>query len=481
MERSVPNPTGDPVTSCEANGEPPQDIPLEELDELLERLALGSLDPAGWRRLGDLIRGNRAAAMRYVRAAHDNETLREESRGGMSPRDSVPPVPPTITASAEEGATSGNAIKSDAGPRRDGWSLARGLPWGLAVCASFLMGWAISLFEATPEPVAAVLRPHHPIAMVDTGRSDPLGHITGLTPVASSDGLLRSRKVRSPLGRGEVFQLTRGAARLQVAGGEVLVEGPAVLSAIDTRTVFVRQGKVTVRHPGEITIQTPVAIATGQDATFSVVAEGDAGATFHTIAGSVLADVGPERGRCHDSEDGCVVGVGEAVHFAASEEAGVLRKAAKPPAALQAWDTATNDLHDYEKLVLSDEPLAYWPLYRVRRHRAVLDLTQNGHDGYAIGNWPTELSDVHATQSRGAYFDGESYIEADRKPPVNLRTGFTVESWARVFGGPEYQSVFTSRWVLESSTPQEQCFGFTVYAGANDSSPLIFSLAIAAR
>lgn len=132
------------------------------------------------------------------------------------------------------------------------------------------------------------------------------------------------------------------------------------------------------------------------------------------------------------------------------------------------WSEVTQRLHPYERLVLSDEPLAYWPLYRVRRNRRVLDLTQHGFDGQAIGNWPAELTDASSTQVRGAYFDGESYIEPDAKPPVDLESGFTIEGWAKVLGGPEFQSVFTSRWVLGSGTPTQQCLGFTLYAGDDD-------------
>jgi Concanavalin A-like lectin/glucanases superfamily len=37
-----------------------------------------------------------------------------------------------------------------------------------------------------------------------------------------------------------------------------------------------------------------------------------------------------------------------------------------------------------------------------------------------------------------------------------------------VAGEPAFQSVFTSRWVFESNTPEQQCFGFTLYAGDDD-------------
>ena len=45
--------------------------------------------------------------------------------------------------------------------------------------------------------------------------------------------------------------------------------------------------------------------------------------------------------------------------------------------------------------------MAYWPLYHVRRNRRVLDLTQHGYDGQAIGNWPAELNEATAKDEPG--------------------------------------------------------------------------------
>lgn len=463
MESNVAESEPIDVNPPDANSERATASPgADELEGLLESLCLGELEPTGWRRLAAMLRGNRKAARRYVQAAHYCETLRDETTGLVSGGDSAAPV----------SRTDGYPLAAQAARGKDrdaGWSLAQFLPWGLAVGLAFLAGWAASLpadWQAEPARVA-VARPLPSLAT--PGRVEPLGRVTGLTPVASSDGLLRSLKVGSPLGRGEVFQLTRGAARLEIDGGEVLVQGPAELSAIDTHTVFLRRGSVTVRHPGSMTIQTPLAVATSTGGAFAVVADADSKATITVLEGEVAADTAPDRTRCRESQD-CSLLAGQTFVFERTDAATVRAAPADqaPAELLLAWDETAASLHDYERLVLADEPLAYWPLYRVRRHRSVLDLTQNGFDGYAIGNWPTELSDVHASQPRGAYFDGESYVESDRKPSIDLRSGFTMESWARVAGGPEFQAVFTSRWVRESNTEREQCFGYTLYAGSND-------------
>lgn len=445
------------------------------LESLLERLCLGELDPSGWRRLGEAIRGDRDAARRYVETAHYCETLRDETTGAGRDPSPVPALDEDLLSSPDESEPVERADVASRveGQRRSGLrrSTLSLIPWGIAVSVAFFGGWLLSGSWAPQEPVAAqrALPPRPALALALPDADQSLVRITGLTPVASSDGLLRSLKVGSLLGRGEVFQLTRGAARLEIAGGEALVEGPAELSAIDTHTVFVRRGRVTIHNPGRMTLQTPVATATGEGASFAVVADADYRATLTVLEGEVTAHSSPDRGRGVD-RSAYDATAGETLLFQPNSHRGldVQRSQATDQGLLVAWEQADERLHDYERLVLGDEPLAYWPLYRVRRYRSVLDLTQNGFDGYAIGNWPTELSDVHASQPRGAYFDGESYVECDRKPPVDLRSGFTIEGWARVSGGPEYQSIFTSRWVLASGTDMEQCFGFTLYAGDDD-------------
>lgn len=426
-----------------------------ELDNLLDQHALGELETSDWQRLAAIIRGNRPAALRYVHAIHDSETLREEA-GGVAQREA------TLSS-----ITSSEAHPIERSYGDHGWLLSSVLPWGLAVSALFLAGWSLSSSRLSTEPTAQIT-PKPTVVLSDPGPSVPLGRVTGLTPVASSDGLLRPLKVGATMGRGEVFQITRGAARLRIGGGEVLVQGPAELSAIEERTVFLRRGQIAVRHPEGITIQTPVAIASGHGA-FAFSADSDDRAVVTVLSGEVRAKTAPGHRSRATAADGALT-AGETLVITREGKAEINARLTNlaPEGWLLAWDETTERLHDYERLILSDEPLAYWPLYRVRRHRAVLDLTQNGFDGHAIGNWPIELSDVHASQPRGAYFDGESYVESDRKPPVDLRTGFTIESWANVAGGPEYQAIYTSRWVLASNTEYEQCFGVTLYAGDDD-------------
>jgi hypothetical protein len=135
---------------------------------------------------------------------------------------------------------------------------------------------------------------------------------------------------------------------------------------------------------------------------------------------------------------------------------------------VDSWEDVEGRLRPYERLVLADRPVAYWPLYQVRKNRRVLDLTQNGFDGLPVGNWSADPVAHDLDGPRGAYFNGECYIEPDRKPPFKPQGGFAIEGWAKVEGGPQFQSVFTSRWVLRSHEPDCQMFGFTLYAGDKD-------------
>lgn len=470
-----------PTNAAQNNG--PED---SEFESLLEHFCLGDLDEKGWQRLNALISGNPAAAKRYTETAHYCQTLRDEAAGqrGVGLQ-AIGAIGGTTNSAVNKKSARSLAEKEGAESKQRGFS-AWIAQLGIAVSLAFFCGWLASDWDkaegkkeiasvasdaagSVPSVQGVASVPKHVAEGVIRER-DRLGRITGLTPVASSDGLLRSMSVGTRLSRGEVFQLDSGAARLELGSGcELLVEGPAELSAIDTETVFVRRGRVVVPEGCGLTVQTPIATIESEGASYVVVAESDDSMLACSLEGELTIRYMP-LGEKQSLQETVKVATSETLQIVrkADHRLGLITGVPVPEDLLLSWDQTQGALHAYEQLVLEDKPLAYWPLYRVRRHRAVLDLTQNGFDGQAIGNWPDQLSDVHASQLRGAYFDGESYIESDRKPPVDLRTGFTIESWAKVDGGPEYQSVFTSRWVLASNTDQQQCFGFTLYAGADD-------------
>ncbi|MEO1497040.1 MAG: LamG-like jellyroll fold domain-containing protein [Planctomycetota bacterium] len=500
--------------------------PNDELETLLERLCVGGLDPVGWRRIGELIKGDRAAAKRYAAAIHYCEALREETGGAALPpsadngnaSSAVPGPAPDLPTARTPSADLTTSERTDKSTR---WHW---LPlWGIAVGLAFLAGWMAPGFKpadsgptvnaagAGPEfeslanrdpasndgtPSSAVANraakdeplAHDPtVATAEIGLPTvdddwlpaagpaPLMRITALTPDASAEGLIRSMPVGGQLRRGEVVQLTIGVARLSLADGEVLVEGPAEFSAIDPQTVFVRRGQVTATSEARIAIHTPLAMVTCDGGSVGVVSEAEDQLDVCSIAGEATVYRRPRRGDLAQRLGVVQQGRTLSVSIDADRTATVAEGSKLPAGLLASWDETTSRLHPYEQTVLSDDPMAYWPLNRIRRHRAVLDLTQHGFDGHAIGAWPTELPAAlptgslkqKGTTSRGSYFNGESYVESYRKPPVDLRSGFTIESWARVLSEPEYQALFASRWVLESNTEREQCFGFTLYAGQN--------------
>ena len=74
---------------------------------------------------------------------------------------------------------------------------------------------------------------------------------------------------------------------------------------------------------------------------------------------------------------------------AETKTTGLSQLAMAPPAdVVRSWAEVEASLTEPQRLVLSDRPIAYWPLYRVRRNRRVLDLTQHGFDGQAIAIGP---------------------------------------------------------------------------------------------
>lgn len=447
------------------------------IEPLLELLCLEGLEPQQWRDLADELPGDPAALRRYIETVHLRQLLQEY--GGQAAAATALADSPLMTAAATTSRRDSSLTAGQSGRRFTmGWwqlALATSVALFLGLAGGFEAGTSRGPASGNQSLLAAngQGRDLMPTALAQQDRplelEDRLGRITGLSPNASSDGLIRSLQVGDQLRRGEVVQLTQGVMQIGLAdGANVLVEGPAEFSVMDSQSVFVRNGRIVAKATGPIRLQTSVVLIECHDAEAALVADGDQMAEIYNFSG--ISHVHANRRRGVPGGPLKVLKATEGLRVAAGDNAEGLRLAdAGPPSNVyRSWDEVNDHLDGYEQLVLAAEPLAYWPLHRVRLNRRVLDLTQNGYDGQAIGNWPKEFSEFDEPTERGAFFDGESYIEPDRKPPISLRNGFTVESWVRVAGGPEYQSIFTSRWVFGSQTPAQQCFGFTLYAGKDD-------------
>jgi hypothetical protein len=344
---------------------------------------------------------------------------------------------------------------------------------------AFLAGAALTLFATRGEQhefanknSAGVPRELLPASSAPATllADNQLGKISGLSLEASADGLLRSMQVGQQLRCGEVVQLPTGFVLVQLdAGPELLIEGPAEFSLIDAESVFVRSGRLSAKSGARLLLQTPLLSAECLDARIAFEANDDDSAAIYVNEGVVTIAATPQdRGEGQKLQ---VLHSGEGIVTEPAGDKNRLRVSARGPlhGIIEDWSKVEERLSPYQRLVLADRPLAYWPLHNVRKNRRVLDLTQNGHDGLPIGNWP---SDVDAQQTddsgRGVYFNGECYIEPDRKPPIKIESGFAVEGWAKPEGPPQYQAIFTSRWVLASHTPNQQCYGVTLYAGDTD-------------
>ena len=452
------------------------DFPNDELEPLLEQLAIADLDAAEWDRVRALIADNPAAQQRYLEAIHLREGLayllshEPMTAGDDTAATELIAKPSAAEASSRTSSSGPTAFIAHARQARarwfPSWAAAAGVAFvaGAAAVALFQQGWAPLLASREAEPprtVAPVIASPAPLL-----QETQLGKVSGMSLEASSDGLSRVTHVGQELRCGEVVQLSQGFLRIELHNGTTLViEGPAEFSLMSERSVFVRTGRVTVSGDQQLSLQTPVVTAECMSARVSFDVADDDSASVYVHDGIVTLLTTPQEESV--SEKIATLHAGQGLRVECSRSGKLTTADCGPLRGVVAdWSEVEQQLSGYQQLVLSDRPMAYWPLNLVDRNRRVLDLSQNGFDGKPVGNWPVEPSD--SADEEGVYFNGESYIEPDKKPPLNLLTGFSVEGWAKVEGGPEFQSIFTSRWVLRSHEPDCQMYGFTLYAGDQD-------------
>lgn len=459
--------------------------PEDSFDDLLERFCIDGLADDEWLQLSARIAADEDAMRRYVEAAHWRQSLGDLVGGGAaSDHPSLSFADESVAGDPTSSTSSQRTGGSDSPARHEARQSTAGRfgrffgPWALAVSTAFLAGAGITAIavhwgaEPPRSQIAEAQRNTPSLVSVQPApfiQDSELGKVSGLSLEASADGLLRSLQVGQELRCGEVVQLTRGFMRVTLhSGPDLIIEGPAEFSIIGKDSVFVRVGHVTANRAERLLLQSPLLTAECNDADVLFVAEEDTSTNVFAYKGVVtmrsIAHQGAGQGKLAVLHEGQGLLVGPDGTPAERSQVATV-----PPAGgVRSWAEVEAKLNELQRLVLSDRPVAYWPLRHVRRNRRVLDLTQHGFDGQAIGNWPAELNEANPLDEQGAFFNGECYIEPDRKPPINVRNGFTVEGWAKVTGGPAFQSIFTSRWVLDTHTPHRQCLGFTLYAGEND-------------
>jgi hypothetical protein len=456
----------------------------DSFERLLERFSIEGLSLDDWRKLADHIAADENALQRYIEAVQWQQSVAYLVDGhSAASHDWLPPIDGAAAehldagSHAEVATTASRTITSTA----SGKTLKRRTRinpwWATGACIAFLAGAAIATLSLPRGPGFSSANydvPASPTAPLMAVQQTPfvqdyqLAKVSGLSLEASAEGLLRSLQVGQELRCGEVVQLTEGFMRVGLhSGPELIIEGPAEFSIIGKDSVFVRVGRVAASGADNLLLQSPRLTAECNAAELLFEAHEDTSTEVYAYKGVVTM-----RNIAHANSSNAKLAV---LHEGQGLVVGAETPSVKPstvtttapPHALRNWPAIENKLTAAQRLVLSDRPVAYWPLYNVRRNRRVLDLSQNGYDGQAIGNWPLESAPV-ANDEPGAYFNGESYIEPDRKPKLDFRNGFTIEGWAKVSGGPEFQSIFTSRWVLDAHTTHLQCLGFTLYAGKND-------------
>lgn len=449
----------------------------KDLDCLLEQLCLDALTADETATLETFLADSPKAQRRYVEVVHMREALAYLLSHESSTSD---PLTADVTSASE----STGRLGDDPGPgspvavaARQRTRFRSWLPaWGSAAAIGIMclgvaspVAYRLGAQNARETQRVVPARPASSAPALPFAQATHLGQISGLSLDASAHGLLRSMQVGQELRCGEVVQLSSGFIRLQLnAGPQLILEGPAEFSLVGDDRVFVRAGRVGATEGPHLVVQTPLLTAECREAATSLDIADDDSARVYVTAGVVTLYSTPQEGSA--SEELRVLHSGEGLLIQPGSQSGVLSAADSGPltSVMDSWEKVEARLRPYERLVLEDRPIAYWPLYQVRKNRRVLDLTQNGFDGLPVGNWPSESPVSNLDEQRGAYFNGECYIEPDRKPPFKPQSGFAIEGWARVEGGPQFQSVFTSRWVLRSHEPDCQMYGFTLYAGDQD-------------
>jgi len=437
----------------------------DRLEQLLEQFCVDALSADQWTELQELLAGNREAQLRYSEVVFFRE--------GMTYLLSSIPGDGSFEGDTRQPA----AVSLPENPQTPfrptsfrqwmpSWVLAASITF--VACATLALS-AYRVFPWNTAPVVDSSRRMHPAASLPRGlqQNNQLGKISGLSIDASADGLLRSTQVGQDLRCGEVLQIATGFIRVQLfSGPELLIEGPAEFSLIGEESVFIRSGRLSAHGGQRLLLQTPLITAECVSARVSFEAADNDSASIFVNEGIVTLMTTPQEHIESEKLRLLRAGEGLLVNPSASRHSLQVTARGPIPGIVQQWQQVEERLSDYQRLVLSDRPLAYWPLVQVQKNHRVLDLTQNGHDGLPIGNWPANLDDVVTDPTgRGVYFNGECYIEPDRKPPIRIQDGFAVEAWAKPQGPPQFQAIFTSRWVLSSGTPSQQCFGITLYAG----------------
>jgi len=188
-----------------------------------------------------------------------------------------------------------------------------------------------------------------------------LGKITGLSPAASVSGILSSMQVGQELSYGEIVQLSEGFVRVRLkSGSEIIAEGPAEFSLVGEKTVFVRIGRISATSEEGLVLQSPLVTAHCLDAEVAFIAEEDTSTSLYVQSGMINVYSTPQEDfvssklRVLHSKEGMVA-------HAMSDGGVSIMAGAHSASVITSWAEVESRLTDYQQMVLSDQPMAYWP------------------------------------------------------------------------------------------------------------------------
>jgi hypothetical protein len=280
---------------------------LMELRALVARLCDGELDPQGYGRIEELVRGNPAARQLYI----DYLLLQGELHwaGGQSSA----PAPGAVRA---EYAASASIDVEPARPiarQRRRWPLV-----GVAVAAGLLVA-AVWLFRGgNSQRAATSVAPPARLAAVAELRSGA-NCVWGGASATMTDGM--------KLFAGQDLELTDGVARFAFAkGATVLVESPAKFELISATSLRLLKGNVAVRANGpakEFVVLSRDAAIVDRGTSFAVHCDDDSATEVEVVEGAV--EVFPRR----DPDQGNVLEMGTNVRIG-QQGKGIALVAARP-------------------------------------------------------------------------------------------------------------------------------------------------------
>jgi len=241
--------------------------------------------------------------------------------------------------------------------------------------------------------------------------------------VWSPDSAIEPINVGQALPSG-ALRLKSGKAQLLFQNGAVVqMIGPSELAMTSDHRCRLSHGSIVVRVPKTadgFVVDTPNLVVTDLGTAFGVTVDPES-EEVHVFEGRVRVD---RLGTAGQVVRSVTLGENDAVRMDGTRQlvGGFANRTAFGASGLPALRSR------YERAVLRDEPLAYWPLTdRAFDGNRVLDLSGNGYHGVPRG--AVDWTRAAPTGPRTLTMGRDGYVDVGRDPAFRLTQAFSVEAW----------------------------------------------------